>query len=438
MSESIGIIAGSGQFPRLVAEDAKAAGYGVVVCAFHGFTDPGLEALADAYTTFYLGQFDKVIDYFRKHGVRKLCMAGAINKPRALDLRPDFRAARILFSLRGKGDDALLRAIMADLEKEGFTLIQAAELSTSLLCPEGVLTRRGPSAEEIAEIDYGWPIAEALGRFDIGQCIVVKQGMVVAVECLEGTDAALRRGGELRGEGCVAIKRFKPKQDERVDLPSIGLQTVRLLIEQHYRCLAVDAGKTLFFDRAEALALADKHNFCIIALTEDSFGKLRPRRCRLDITKPERKPLGGKADRYQKLYPVTWDQLHRDAKALAWRLLEQGPFKGIIGVARGGLVPAAIVARELNIRLVDTLSICTYQGREQTGGEEVLKAVEGDGDGWLVVDDLVDTGNTATIIRNMLPKAHFATLYSKPAGKPLVDTFITEVSQDTWILFRGL
>ena len=264
MSESIGIIAGSGQFPRLVAEDAKAAGYGVVVCAFHGFTDPGLEALADAYTTVYLGQFDKVIDYFRKHGVRKLCMAGAINKPRALDLRPDFRAARILFSLRGKGDDALLRAIMADLEKEGFTLIQAAELSTSLLCPEGVLTRRGPSAEEIAEIDYGWPIAEALGRFDIGQCIVVKQGMVVAVECLEGTDAALRRGGELRGEGC-----------ERVDLPSIGLQTVRLLIEQHYRCLAVDAGKTLFFDRAEALALADKHNFCIVALTEDSFGKLR-------------------------------------------------------------------------------------------------------------------------------------------------------------------
>ena len=261
MSESIGIIAGSGQFPRLVAEDAKAAGYGVVVCAFHGFTDPGLEALADAYTTVYLGQFDKVIDYFRKHGVRRLCMAGAINKPRALDLRPDFRAARILFSLRGKGDDALLRAIMADLEKEGFTLIQAAELSTS--------------AEEIAEIDYGWPIAEALGRFDIGQCIVVKQGMVVAVECLEGTDAALRRGGELRGEGCVAIKRFKPKQDERVDLPSIGLQTVRLLIEQHYRCLAVDAGKTLFFDRAEALALADKHNFCIVALTEDSFGKLR-------------------------------------------------------------------------------------------------------------------------------------------------------------------
>lgn len=270
MSESIGIIAGSGQFPRLVAEDARASGHTVAICAFHGFTDPGLEALADAYTSVYLGQFDKVIAFFRAHGVRRLCMAGAINKPRALDLRPDLRAARILFSLRGKGDDALLRAIMTDLEKEGFSIIRAAELSTSLLCPAGVLTRRAPSDGDLADIRYGWPIAEALGHFDIGQCIVVKEGMVVAVECLEGTDAALRRGGELRGEGCVAIKRFKPRQDDRADLPSFGLQTVRLLVEQHYRCLAVDAGKSLFFDMAEALALADKHDFCIVALTADT------------------------------------------------------------------------------------------------------------------------------------------------------------------------
>ena len=110
MSESIGIIAGSGQFPRLVAEDAKAAGYGVVACAFHGFHRSRLGSAGRRVHDRISGQFDKVIDYFRKHGVRKLCMAGAINKPRALDLRPDFRAARILFSLRGKGDDALLRA----------------------------------------------------------------------------------------------------------------------------------------------------------------------------------------------------------------------------------------------------------------------------------------------------------------------------------------
>ena len=145
----------------------------------------------------------------------------------------------------------------------------------------------------------------------------------------------------------------------------------------------------------------------------------------------------GKADRYQKLYPVTWDQLHLDAKALAWRLLEQGPFKGIIGVARGGLVPAAIVARELNIRLVDTLCICTYQGREQTGGEEVLKAIEGDGDGWLVVDDLVDTGNTATIIR--IPGYYHGTgdVFASALLSGLLNNFNLERSAEIAVRFTA-
>lgn len=141
------------------------------------------------------------------------------------------------------------------------------------------------------------------------------------------------------------------------------------------------------------------------------------------------------ANRYHKLFPVTWEQLHRDTKALALRLLDRGPFQAIVGVARGGLVPAAIVARELDIRLVDTVCIATYQKREQTGTETILKPLESDGEGLLLIDDLVDTGNTARLVRKMLPKAHFATLYAKPAGRSLVDTFITEVSQDTWILF---
>ena len=135
-----------------------------------------------------------------------------------------------------------------------------------------------------------------------------------------------------------------------------------------------------------------------------------------------------------KTFPVSWDELHRHARALAWRLLELGPWKGIVAVTRGGLVPAAIVARELDIRLVDTVCIASYDDRLQ-GKVEILKSVPGDGDGWLIVDDLVDTGVTAKAVRAMLPKAHFATVYAKPAGRPLVDTFITEVSQDTWILF---
>jgi xanthine phosphoribosyltransferase len=140
-------------------------------------------------------------------------------------------------------------------------------------------------------------------------------------------------------------------------------------------------------------------------------------------------------NRYQRTYPISWDQLHRDAKALAWRLLDKDFFNGIIAVTRGGLVPAAIIARELDIRLVDTVCVSSYDWKNQKGDVKLLKGIDGNGEGWLIVDDLVDTGRTAKVIRELLPKAHFATIYAKPAGRPLVDTFITEVSQDTWILF---
>jgi xanthine phosphoribosyltransferase len=136
----------------------------------------------------------------------------------------------------------------------------------------------------------------------------------------------------------------------------------------------------------------------------------------------------------QKNFPVTWEELHRNAKALAWRLIEKGPWNGIVAITRGGLVPAAIVARELEVRLIDTICIASYDDRNQ-GALTILKGVAGDGTGWLIIDDLVDTGKTAKTVRDMLPKAHFATVYAKPAGRPLVDTYITEVSQDTWILF---
>jgi xanthine phosphoribosyltransferase len=138
---------------------------------------------------------------------------------------------------------------------------------------------------------------------------------------------------------------------------------------------------------------------------------------------------------YQRQYPISWDQLHRDSKALAWRLLSDHYFKGIIAITRGGLVPSAIIARELNIHMVDTICVSSYDWQDKKGDAEVLKKFSGNGEGWLLIDDLVDTGRTARVVREMIPKAHFATVYAKPAGRPLVDTFITEVSQDTWILF---
>jgi xanthine phosphoribosyltransferase len=144
-----------------------------------------------------------------------------------------------------------------------------------------------------------------------------------------------------------------------------------------------------------------------------------------------------------KIFPVSWDQFHRDARALAWRLNGSGPFRAIVCVTRGGLVPAAIVARELNVRLIETVCVASYHDYQSQGSLQVLKGVasniveigNGSGQGVLIVDDLVDTGNTAKVVRELLPKAHFATVYAKPMGRPLVDTFVTEVSQDTWIYF---
>lgn len=140
-------------------------------------------------------------------------------------------------------------------------------------------------------------------------------------------------------------------------------------------------------------------------------------------------------DRYNRTYPISWEQLHRDAKALAWKLHRPDHrFRKIVAITRGGLVPAAVIARELGIHLVDTVCVSSYDYKIQ-GNADILKGIDHTGDGHLIVDDLVDTGNTARIVRQMLPRAHFATVYAKPEGKPLVDTYITEVSQDTWILF---
>ena len=144
--------------------------------------------------------------------------------------------------------------------------------------------------------------------------------------------------------------------------------------------------------------------------------------------------MGATTERYTKTFPISWEQLHRDSKALAWRLVDLEKWQGIVAITRGGMVPASIIARELEIRHVDTVCVSSYDVREQ-GKITVLKSVDVDGKDWLLIDDLVDTGQTARIVRDMLPKAHFATVYAKPEGRPLVDTFITEVSQDTWILF---
>lgn len=265
-AEVLGIVAGKGQFPALVARNAREKGMGVVMAGFHGHTDPALAKEADAFIMLHLGQIGKLVDFMRARGVEKLCFAGAISKPKALDVRPDMKAMKILFSLRGKGDDALLRAVAEELARENLTVISAASFAPSLRAPMGVQTKRPPSEEEWSDIRFGWPVAQAVGRLDIGQLLVVRSGIVAAVEAIEGTDAALKRGGDLGGKGCVALKIFKPGQDKRMDQPALGPKTLRIMAEHGYSCLAYQAEDSLFFELEEAVRIADAANIAVVGL----------------------------------------------------------------------------------------------------------------------------------------------------------------------------
>jgi DUF1009 family protein len=263
--ERIGIIAGSGQFPFLVARSAAARGLGVVVCGIAGNADPALSGVAEDFVMLPVGQLNKLITFFKSRKVGRLCMAGAVSKVKALDLRPDFRVAGLIFRLAGKGDDALLRAVVEILQDEGFSVVRPDDLVPELRCAPGVLGKIRPDAPTLKDMEFGITIAGNIGAMDIGQCVAVRRGIVVAVEAIEGTDATLIRGGELGGAGCTAVKVLKPGQDKRVDLPSVGAGTLAIMARYKYACLAFDARGTLFFDREDALTGADAAGIAVVA-----------------------------------------------------------------------------------------------------------------------------------------------------------------------------
>jgi len=265
----VGLIAGGRQFPVLVAQGVKEAGHRLVVAGFTGHTNAEVYPLADAHSELKLGQLAKLLDFLKQHKVEQVVMAGTINKPGVMDIRHfDARAVKLLFSLGGKGDDAILRAVSALLESEGMELLPPQTFAKGLLTPPGVLTRRAPDEREWADLRLGAKLARQLGRLDIGQCVVLREGIVAAVEALEGTDAAIVRGCGLGGPGCVVVKVMKPGQEERVDLPSVGPDTVRTLAKGQGVCLGVEAGKSLFFDLEATVHAADKAGIAIVGLIE--------------------------------------------------------------------------------------------------------------------------------------------------------------------------
>ncbi|WP_415716749.1 LpxI family protein [Maridesulfovibrio sp.] len=267
--DTIGLIAGGGQFPLLVAKGAAAQGNRVVAVFFRGHSNFEVDEHVDESVELKLGQLNKLISFFKKNGVNKVVMAGTINKPKALDLRPDFRAAKLLFKLATKGDDVILRTIANEFESEGMQVVGPHEYAPELITPSGFLTKRKPNEVERSDLTFGWNIARELGRMDIGQCVVVREGIVTAVEAIEGTDAAIKRGCELGGKGCCIVKVFKPGQEKRVDMPSIGLKTVQGMKDLGATCLGVEAGKSLFFDLDESIQFAEKHGITIVGLTQE-------------------------------------------------------------------------------------------------------------------------------------------------------------------------
>jgi DUF1009 family protein len=265
-SDIIGLIAGGGQFPLMVAEAARKQGLHVVAAAHLGETEPSLSEQVDDIVWIKLGQLGRLIKTLKKKGVNKALMAGSIGKRRMFEnIRPDMRGLAVMSKLAIFHDDDILRAVARELAEEGIEIVSAASYVPGLVAPPGCLTKRRPRKAEKEDIDFGWEVAKELGRLDIGQCVVVRQKTVLALEAIDGTDETILRGGRLAREKAVVVKVSKPAQDLRFDLPSVGLETISVMSRVKASVLAVEAGKTLIFDKSEVIKYADGVGISIIS-----------------------------------------------------------------------------------------------------------------------------------------------------------------------------
>lgn len=265
--ERIGLIAGNGRFPILFAENATRLGYVISAVAHVGETDPELERHVDRIHWVKIGQFNKMIQALKDDGVRQAVMLGGIKKTHIFTtVMPDVRALAVASRLRHLKDDAILREVAAELESEGIVIRESTFGMDGILVREGTLTKKKPSEKEWVDIRYGWEIVQDIGRLDIGQCVVVKGRVIVAVEAVEGTDEAIRRGGKLAREGAVIVKRSKPQQDLRFDLPAVGPATIETMRAVKATALAVEADRGIILDRDETLQLADQAGIAIVGV----------------------------------------------------------------------------------------------------------------------------------------------------------------------------
>lgn len=264
----VGLLAGVGELPVEFLRAAKSLGHEVVVVAVIPGTAPALKEEADIFYEISVAKLNKIIKTLVREEVPEVTMLGKVTKEllyKGLSM-PDLRALKVLNRLRNRKDDTIMLALVEELEKDGIAVADQTIYLKPLMPPAGVLTSKRPTAEQEADIRYGFQVAKQMGALDIGQTVVVKHQAVMAVEAIEGTDACIRRGGELgRGEA-VVVKTAKPGQDTRFDVPAVGLQTLQSMVETKCKVLAIEAERTLFVEQAKVLALADREGIVICSV----------------------------------------------------------------------------------------------------------------------------------------------------------------------------
>jgi UDP-2,3-diacylglucosamine hydrolase len=272
----IGVIAGNGRFPIIFSDNARKMGLQVSAVAHEGETDPELERHVDRIHWVKIGQLNKLINAFKGDGVRNVVMLGGIKKTHIYsNARPDFRVLALATKLVLWKDDDILRALAAELERDGITICESTFGLEGVLVTEGTLTSRQPTKKEWIDIRYGWDVAKETGRLDIGQCVVIKDRVVVAVEAVEGTDEAIKRGGALAKDGAVVVKRSKPQQDLRFDLPAVGPRTIEVMQSVKASVLAVEAGRSVILDREQLISQAEEAGIAVIGLTREEESSSR-------------------------------------------------------------------------------------------------------------------------------------------------------------------
>ncbi|SIN84756.1 hypothetical protein SAMN05444166_1248 [Singulisphaera sp. GP187] len=279
-STTIGLLAGSGRFPILFAEAARRQGLQVACVGIRYEASDELRDLCASYESIGVSKLGGMIRSFRRQGARQIVMAGKVTKNvmytpwRFVQLWPDYRMIHMWYRTcrADKRDDSILLGVIAEFERDGMSFASALDYCPELLVKEGILTRRGPSAAELKDIEFGWGLAKEMGRLDVGQSVAVKEQATLAIEAIEGTDRCIERAGHLcRAGGWTLVKVAKPQQDMRFDVPTIGTATIENLHQARARVLAIEAGKTIVIDQPEVVELANRYGLTIVAIPDGSL-----------------------------------------------------------------------------------------------------------------------------------------------------------------------